>query len=96
VGWTTAREYFTGNYLPANYFLHGGIAIAIALFLSFFIFQTLVRVTAGTDRIAENAVETAKGHVAHLHPLTRSPVARQLEAVLQLVPASGHSGDHPS
>ena len=87
VGWTTAREYFAGNYLPANYFLHAAITVGIALFLSFFVFQACVRVWGGVDRIATDAVQTARIQAARLQPLTRSPVARQVEAILGLVPA---------
>jgi hypothetical protein len=92
VGWTTAREYFTGNYLPSNYFIHAGLTIVIALFLSFFVFQTIVRLAGNSERIVDTAVETARNQVAHLHPLTRSTVARQVDSVLQLVPAPPDAG----
>ena len=92
VGWTTAKEYFNGNYLPSNYFLHAGITIVIALFLSFFVYQTLIRLIGGSERIVETALETAMGHVAHLHPLTQSQVAGQVQAVIQLVPDASKPG----
>jgi len=86
VGWTTVRNYFTGNYLPSNYFVHAGLIIMIAMFLSFFLFQVCVRLWGGSDRMIRRAAERVKQQVEHLKPLTTSPVARQVEAVLGLVP----------
>ena len=36
VGWITARNYFTGNYLSADFFLHAFLTIGITMVLSFF------------------------------------------------------------
>ena len=38
VGWITARDYFTGQYLSSDFFLHAFLTIAITLFVSFFVF----------------------------------------------------------
>jgi energy-coupling factor transporter ATP-binding protein EcfA2 len=95
MGWTTASEYVGGNYLPANYFLHAGIIIAVVLFLSFFLLQCLVRWIGGPERITRMAKAASESQVARLHPMTRSPLARQVEAVLQLVPDASYRADPP-
>ena len=86
-GWTTATAYFAGNYLPSNYFVHAGITFGIALFLSFFIFQSLARLMGGSDRITRQIVAAVNRRIETLRPLTQSDVARQLETVLRLIPA---------
>ena len=84
VGWVTARNYFTGNYLSSDFFLHAFLTIGITMFLSFFIFQVCVRLAAGSDRITRKAFEKVKHHVEQFQPISMNPVSRQIDTVLNL------------
>lgn len=86
VGWITVRSYFTGRYLSSDFFLHGFLTIAIALFLSFFIFQGVVRLAAGPDRITRNAFEKMKQRVEKIQPISMNPVGQQVDILLSLSP----------
>jgi len=46
VGWVTVKTFFSADYLTGDYFLHAFWVIAIALLLSFFALQVLIRLTA--------------------------------------------------
>ena len=84
LGWITTRDYFTGQYLSSNFFLHAFLAVAITLFLSFFIFQGLVRLAAGPDRITRNAFEKMKQGVEQIQPISMNPVGEQIDVLLAL------------
>lgn len=84
VGWITARDYFTGNYLSADFFLHAFLTIGITMFLSFFIFQGIARLVAGSDRITRKAFEKVKSQVEQFQPISMNPVGKQIDAVLGL------------
>jgi GTPase SAR1 family protein len=84
VGWITTRDYFTGQYLSSNFFLHAFLAVAITLFLSFFIFQAVVRLAAGPDRITRNAFEKMKHRVEQIQPISMNPVGQQIDVLLSL------------
>ena len=84
VGWTTARDYFAGKYLSSDFFLHAFLTIAIALFLSFFVFQGCVRLFAGSGRIVDKTFSEIKHQVEGLAPLSTTPVGEQIDAVLGL------------
>ena len=83
-GWITARNYFTGQYLSSNFFLHAFLTIAIALFLSFFIFQAIVRLAAGPERITRKAFEKMKHRVEKIQPISANPVGQQIDVLLSL------------
>jgi len=79
VGWITARDYFTGQYLSSDFFLHAFLTIAITLFLSFFVFQGCVRLTAGPERITRRAFEKMKHQVEQFQPISMNPVGEQID-----------------
>jgi len=83
-GWLTLQNFFTGNYLPGEFFMHALWAIGLILFLSFFILQLLVRAAAGTQRIATRAFEKLKSRLNHFDELNQNPLKSQLETVLGL------------
>jgi GTPase SAR1 family protein len=84
VGWITTRDYFTGQYLSSNFFLHAFLAVAITLFLVFFIFQAMVRLTAGPERILRNAFKKMKYRVEQIQPISMNPVGQQIDVLLTL------------
>ncbi len=84
VGWVTTRDYFTGQYLSSNFFLHAFLAVAITLFLTFFIFQTVVRLAAGPDRITRNAFKRMKRGVEQIQPISMNPAGQQIDVLLTL------------
>jgi GTPase SAR1 family protein len=83
-GWITARDYFTGQYLSSNFFLHAFLTIAISLFLSFFIFQGVVRLAAGPERITRKAFEKMKHRAEQIQPISINPVGQQIDVLLSL------------
>ena len=84
VGWITARDYFTGQYLSSDFFLHAFLTIAITLFLSFFVFQGCVRLAAGSERITRKAFERMNQQVKQFQPISMNPVGEQLDILLSL------------
>ena len=83
-GWITARNYFSGQYLPSNFFLHAFLFVAITLFLSLFIFQAVVRLAAGPERIIRNAFERMKRRVEKIQPISILPVGQEIDILLSL------------
>jgi len=84
MGWITAREYFSGNYLSSDFFLHAFLTIGIALFLSFFLFQGCARLAAGPERINQKVFEAVKEKLEQFHPISINPVGGQIEIILDL------------
>jgi hypothetical protein len=84
VGWITTRDYFTGQYLSSDFFLHAFLTIAITLFLSFFVFQGCVRLVAGPERITRRAFEKMKQQVEQFQPISMNPVGEQVDILLSL------------
>jgi GTPase SAR1 family protein len=84
VGWITARDYFTGQYLSSDFFLHAFLTIVITLFLSFFVFQGCVRLAAGPERITRRAFEKMKHQVEQFQPISMNPVGEQIDTLLSL------------
>lgn len=82
VGWITTRDYFTGQYLSSDFFLHAFLTIAITLFLSFFVFQGCVRLAAGPERITRKAFEKMKLQVEQFQPISMNPVGEQIDTLL--------------
>jgi energy-coupling factor transporter ATP-binding protein EcfA2 len=89
VGWVTVHRFFRADYLPADYFLHAFWVIAIALLLSFFALQVLIRLASGSQRIMTRAFEHLQKEMAELDGLAGHPLRTQLETVLRLAEASG-------
>jgi GTPase SAR1 family protein len=84
VGWITARDYFSGQYLSSDFFLHAFLTITITLFLSFFVFQGCVRLVAGSERITRKAFEKMKQQVEQFQPISMNPVGEQVDILLTL------------
>jgi GTPase SAR1 family protein len=95
VGWSTVKTFFSADYLSGDYFLHAFWVIVIALLLSFFALQVLIRLIASPERILAAAFDQLQKDIAELNGLVEHPLQRQLEAVLQLAKAAsgGHAGD---
>ncbi|MEJ2656438.1 MAG: 50S ribosome-binding GTPase [Desulfobacterales bacterium] len=84
LGWITARDYFTGRYLSSDFFLHAFLTVAIILFLSFFIFQGVVRLAASPERLTRNAFKKMKHRVEQIQPISMNPVGQQIDVLLSL------------
>jgi GTPase SAR1 family protein len=84
VGWITARNYFTGNYLSSDFFVHAFLTIGITLFVSFFLFQGCVGFAAGSEKITRNAFEKVKHQIEQFHPISMNLVSEQIDTVLNL------------
>ena len=82
--WLTLQAFYQGNYFSLNFFLHAFLAIGIVLFFSFFIFQALVRMTAGGDRIISKAFDSLKRQFETYQPVALNPLENQIETILEL------------
>jgi hypothetical protein len=89
VGWVTVLRFFSADYLPGDYFLHAFWVIAIALLMSFFALQLLIRLASGSERIMARAFERIHQEIAELDGLAGHPLRTQLETVLRMAEASG-------
>lgn len=90
VGWVTIHAFFGGDYLGGDYFLHAFWVIAIALLLSFFVLQVLIRAAASAGRITARAFQRLPQELeARERPdaAAGDAVRPQLEALLQLAAA---------
>ena len=83
-GWITVQRFLQGSYLAGNFFLHALWTIGIILLLSFFLFQILVRLVAGPERVTIKAFEKMKRQAGELDAFTINPVLAQLETVIEL------------
>lgn len=88
IGWVTVQTFFSADYLSGDYFLHAFWVVAIALMLSFFALQAIVRMTASPERITKRAFDRLQKEVADLDGLAGHPLQTQLEAVLHLAAAA--------
>jgi len=86
IGWITAKEYLVGSYLPINFFVHAVVTLAILLFLCFFLFQGLVRMFAGRERIFARAIKRCSRQAAHYRPLTTGAFAGEIEVLFDISP----------
>lgn len=83
-GWITGVSFFNGTILSSDFFVHAFWTIFLALFLSFFLLQGLVRLASGKDRLLENVFARVQETVAPAPNLADSPVRRQAQTVLEL------------
>lgn len=88
VGWVTVDTFFRADYLSGDYFLHAFWVIAIALLMSFFALQVLIRLTASADRIMTRAFDRMQKDAAELGGVAGHPLRTQLEAVLRMAEAA--------
>lgn len=88
VGWATLKTFFSAEYLSGDYFMHAFWVIAIALLLSFFALQVMVRMAASPERLTARAFERLHQEVADVDGLAGHPLCTQLEEVLRLATAA--------
>lgn len=91
VGWLTASGFFTRNYLSSDFFLHALLTIAIVLLLSFFLFQAMVRLVTGKDRIQRRAFQAMEKEARQRPLLASRDIARQVDRILAM---AGHTTQH--
>lgn len=84
VGWLTATRFFSTQYLSTDFFLHALLTIALVLLLSFFIFQGVVRFTAGRRRIQQRAFAIVEENAMKSPVRATRHVTRQVAEVLLL------------
>ncbi len=78
-GWRTVADYIAGRFLPVAFFLHTVLMLGITLFLSFFVLQTLIRMTAGQKKILNRTLKRAIRSTEDLRPMTESPFGEKIE-----------------
>jgi putative ribosome biogenesis GTPase RsgA len=83
-GWVTVQRFLQGSYLAFDFFIHALWVIVIVLLLSFFIFQTCVRLAASPERVTQSAFDIMTRQADQLLQITTNPVLAQLEAVIEL------------
>ncbi|MGB5985314.1 MAG: hypothetical protein WBG37_08410, partial [Desulfobacterales bacterium] len=67
-----------------DFFLHGLFSVAVVLCFSFFAFQLLVRLMAGTARISRRAFAALQSQVESLQALQSNPVSEQVDRMIGL------------
>ena len=92
--WLTARHYFSADYLSSDFFMHAFLTIAIVLMLSFFLFQGILRVGAGSDRLMEKAFNRVKMQIDPFQQILLNPAFEQIDALLGF--KSSRKGAHSS
>ncbi len=83
-GWVTLKDFIGGTVLPFAFFIHAFWALAFTLFLSFFMFQILVRLATGKRRIEARALKAASLLIGSEGWIGESGIATQASAVLSL------------
>jgi hypothetical protein len=96
VGWLTAGGFFSRHYLSSDFFLHALLTIVLVLLLSFFLFQGLVRLTAGTGRIQRRAFQAVDGAAARQPVRATRRIADQVANVLELAGDGNDEGSSPN
>jgi Fe2+ transport system protein B len=86
VAWQTVRHYFSANYLSSDFFIHAFLTIAVVLILSFFLFQAILRIGAGPDRLMEKTFKSISGQIDPFQQAFLNPVFEQIDALLQFRP----------
>jgi energy-coupling factor transporter ATP-binding protein EcfA2 len=84
VGWVTVGTFFRAQYLSGDYFLHAFWVTAIALLLSFFALQVLIRLAASPRRIVARAFKRLPSDPEKVEGRPTGPVRLQLDLLLQL------------
>ena len=83
-GWLTALNFFTGNILSSNFFLHAFWTIVLVLFLSFFLLQGVIRLAAGKERMLERVFARVREAVDRGENYSTSPVWQQATVIVDL------------
>ena len=83
VAWLTAKEYIAANYLTSEFFMHAFLAIVVVLLLSFFIFQIILRLGAGPERLMEKTFKNLHDELDPFQQTFLNPVFEQIDMLLQ-------------
>ena len=83
-GWLTATDFFAGRILGGDFFVHAFWTIMLALLLSFFLLQGVIRLAANKERLVERVFKQVREAVDRQGRLSDSAVGRQAEIVLRL------------
>jgi GTPase SAR1 family protein len=86
VAWQTAGHYFSADYLSSDFFMHAFLTIAVVLALSFFLFQAILRMGAGPDRMMAKTFKSLSVHLDPLQQTFMNPVFDEIDALLQFHP----------
>jgi energy-coupling factor transporter ATP-binding protein EcfA2 len=92
-GWRTVADYFSGNVLPVAFFLHTLLMVGIALVLTFFLLQILIRLAAGQRRILKRTLKRTLGSSAEIRPLTESEIGARIEDFFALEAMVAEEGE---
>lgn len=84
IGWITTDAFFREAYFTGDFFLHGFLTIGLVLFLCFFLYQIIVRLAAGTERLTSRAFAAVKKQAAEDRAMPMNPIGEQVTAVLGL------------
>ncbi len=83
-GYQTSKAYFSGIILSSDFFLHTLLTIIFILFLSFFLFQILVKLFGSGRRITSNAFEIIKKEAESYMEGPVHPAAGQIDKIIEL------------
>ncbi len=92
VGWMTTESFLREAYFTGDFFLHAFLTMGLILFLCFFLYQIIVRVVAGTERLTGQAFEAVKEQAAAERTMPMNPIGEQVEAVLGVGALSAEPG----
>ncbi len=84
VGWLTAVNFLKQAYLSGDFFLHALLTIAIALLLSFFALQLLVRIVLRGNRIQAQALQKVQAAMGDAPRMAGCGIYEQVIQVLSL------------
>jgi len=87
VGWVTVRMFFSGDFLPGDFFVHAFWVTAIALLLSFFALQLIIRLS-GSERVIGRAFTSVQQGMPGVDGTALHPVRVQLQGLLALAEAA--------
>jgi hypothetical protein len=82
-GWLTGKNFFLGNYLSGDFFLHAFLTVAAVLLLSFFLLQGCVRLGAGASRLTSRAFQEMNAGIDRISPVSASPAVTQIRSLLE-------------
>jgi energy-coupling factor transporter ATP-binding protein EcfA2 len=86
IAWQTARHYFSAEYLSSDFFIHAFLTLAVVLALSFFLFQALLRISAGPERMMAKAFKAISAHTDPFQQAFVNPVREEIDALLRFHP----------
>lgn len=84
VGWLTAVNFMKQAYLSGDFFLHALLTTAIALLLSFFALQLLVRLALRGDRIQARALQKVQAAMGDAPRMASRSLYEQVTQILLL------------